>query len=277
MAVLSLSEILKNDIIENLEGSDSVLIKTITDLSAKVKAGSDRVQIPKVSGLALASVVGGARATAGGMTSTSDVLIMDQVKQVPEYIDYDDGLNSALDLKNAFLDASPAIFAQGIEAAIASAMSTGAGTTVDSAGTPGAGEFVIGDIAAAKTKLDEDKVPYSDRWLAVNASAMEVLSSFAEFQDGQKSLSDEALKLGVVSQVKGFKVVQSEDVGSATPASNFLLAYHRSACAFALHDGVRFIEQMQEDYGQEFIALRGKYGVKVIDSGNRIYKLTTVS
>ena len=44
--------------------------------------------------------------------------------------------------------------------------------------------------------------------------------SFSEFEDGSKGLSAEALRDGVVSRVKGFNVVQSEDVGSATAANN---------------------------------------------------------
>lgn len=91
MAILSLNEILRNEIQEFLGGSDSVLISTIMDLSSRVRKGMDRVQVPKISGLALSDVVAGSRATAGGMTTTSDTLILDQSKQVPEYIDYADG------------------------------------------------------------------------------------------------------------------------------------------------------------------------------------------
>lgn len=229
----------------------------------------DRVQIPKVSGLALSDVTPGTRATAGGMTSTSSTLLLDQVKQVPEYINYDDGLDSALDLKQAFLDAAPAMFAQGIELAIGVKLANASANDFESSSAT-AGVFDMDDISNAKRLLDESNVPKSDRWMAVNASAMEILHSFSEFEDGSKSLSDEALKLGVVSQVKGFKVVQSEDVGSATAADNEVHFYHRSACAFALHDGVRFIEQMQEDYGQEFIALRGKYGVIDVDNASSL-------
>lgn len=117
--------------------------------------------------------------------------------------------------------------------------------------------FSIDDIASAKKLLDEGKVPKSDRYLAVNAAGMEVLASFQEFEDGSKSLSAESLRQGIVSQVKGFKVVQSEDVGI-----NKIHAYHKSAVAFAMHDEVHFIEKMNEEYAQEFISLRGKYGVK---------------
>lgn len=256
MAILSLNEILRNEIQEFLGGSDSVLIKSIMDLSSRVRKGMDRVQVPKISGLALSSVTSGVRATAGGMTTTSDTLILDQSKQVPEYIDYSDGFESAVDQKAAFLEAAPRVFAQGLEAAIAAALETVSTNDFESA-EAGAGLFVIDDIATAKKLLDEDNVPKSDRYMAVNAASMEVLASFAEFEDGSKSLSAEALRQGIVSQVKGFKVIQSEDV-----TANNIHCYHKSAVAFAMHDEVHFIEKMNEEYAQEFISLRGKYGVK---------------
>ena len=266
-AVLALNLILRDEVLKALEGSDSVLIKTILDLTSKVAPGMDRVQIPIVSGLSLEDITSGTRVTAGqsNMTFASSTLLLDQVKQVPQYIDYEQGLDSALDIKAAFIDSAPAIYAQGIEAAIGVKLATAAANDFDSSSAV-AGVFDIDDIANAKKLMDIAKVPLSDRWMAVNADAMEILSSFTEFEDGSKSLSDEALKQGVVSQVKGFKVVQSEDVGSNTAASNEVHFYHRSACAFALQDGIRFIEEMNESYGQEFVALRGKYGVIDVDN-----------
>lgn len=268
MAILSLNEILRNEIQEFLGGSDSVLIKTVLDLTPRVRKGMDRVTIPRVSGLALSNVTAGTRASAGGMTTAGDALVMDQSKQVPEYISYDDGIESAVDLKAAFLEAAPRVFAEGIEGAIATALATASDNDFDSASDT-AGVFAVSDIANAKKLLDQAGVPKSDRYMAVNADAMELLASFSEFEEGQKSLSDEALKQGVVSQVKGFKVVQSEDVGSSTAADNVIHFYHRSAVAFALHDQVHFIEKMNDEYAQEFISLRGKYGVKALDSGAR--------
>lgn len=270
--ILSLNEILKNDIVDNLEGSDAVLIKTVMDLSSRVRPGRDSVQIPKVSGLTLGDVTPGTRAAAGAMASTSDTLLLNQIKEVAEYVDYDDGLDSALDLKEAFLDGAPKVYAEGIEEAISTALSAsaalGSGTIAESG--EAAGLFVIGDISSAKKTLDEAKVPKSDRWMAVNAASMEVLASFAEFQDGSKALSSEALRQGIVSQVKGFNVVQSEDV-----LVNEVYCYHRSACAFAMHDGVKFIEKEIEEFAQTFLSLRGKFGVKAIDAGSRMYRIDT--
>lgn len=269
MAILSINEILANEIQQYLEGSDAVLIKTITDLSSQVSIGMDRVTVPRISGLALSNVVSGTRATAGGMTTAGDVLLLDQAKQVPEYIDYSDGIESAIDLKAAFIEAAPRIFAEGVEGVISTALLTVSAGDFESSAS-GAGNFNIADIANAKKVLDQASVPKSDRWLAVDAEGMEILASFSEFEDGSKSLTDEALRQGVVSRVKGFYVVQSEDVTSGK-----IHCYHRSAIAFAMQDSVNLIEKMNEEYAQEFVALRGKFGVKALDAGVRKLTIST--
>ena len=274
MAVLKMNEILRNDIQEYLDGSESVLIKTITDLTSKFTKGTERVTIPKVSGLALRDVpTGGTAQTAGGMTQTGDELICDQKKEVPEYIEYGDDQDSALRMEDAFLSAAPRVFAEGMESEIATGLNTSAynDSTADdhefNSGT--ANSFGIEDIAKAKKLLDKAKVPKKDRYLAVNADGMEILASMSEFQEGQKALNDEALRQGVVSLVKGFKVVQSEDV-----ASDKVLCYHKSALAFAVHDSVKYIKQEIANEGRTFLSLRGKYGAKQLDGGRRNVVIT---
>lgn len=264
MAVLSLSQILRNDIQKYLGGSDSVLIKTITDLSSRVSEGMDRVQVPLISGLASSDVASGTKQSADSVTFTSDVLQLDQSKESYMYISFAEDLNSAIDIKAAFLQAAPKEIAQAMEIKIAASLATASTGDFDSASAV-AGVFAIDDIANAKKILDQNKVPKSERYMAVNADAMELLASFTEFEDGQRSLSPEALREGVVSRVKGFNVIQSEDVGSGTAASNKVHFYHKSAVAFAMHKEVHYVEQREESYGQEFIAVRTKYGVKELN------------
>jgi len=271
MAVLSLSQILRNDIQKYLGGSDSILIKTIQDLSSRVSEGMDRVQVPLISGLATSDVASGTKQSADSVTFTSDVLLLDQSKESYMYISFAESLNSAIDIKAAFLQAAPKEIAQAMEVKIAAALATASTNDFDSASAT-AGVFAIDDIANAKKLMDQAKVPYSERYMAVNADSMELLASFTEFEEGQKSLSPEALRDGIVSRVKGFNVIQSEDVGSTTPASNVVHFYHKSAVAFAMHKEVHYVEQREESYGQEFIAVRCKYGVKELNSD--VLKLT---
>jgi hypothetical protein len=271
MAVLSLSEILRNDIQKYLGGSDSVLIKTIQDLSSRVGSGMDRVQVPLISGLATSNVASGTKQSADSVTFTSDVLLLDQVKESYMYISFQENEESAVDIKAAFLDAAPRQIANSMEAAIAAQLAGASTNDFDSASAT-AGVFAIDDIANAKKLLDQANVPTSDRYMAVNADSMELLSSFSEFEDGSKGLSAEALRDGIVSRVKGFNVIQSEDVGSTTAANNEIHFYHKEAVAFAMQREVHFVEQREESYGQEFIALRTKYGVKALNED--VLKLT---
>ena len=264
MAILSLNEILRNEVLESLQGSESILVKTVMDLTNQVKPGSDRVTIPNVTGLALADITAGTLASSGGMTTTGRELVMDQVKQVTERPSWANDKDSAVDLKASFASIAPKVFAQGIEVAIAAKLATASANDFDSASAT-AGVFTISDIGKAKKLMDQAKVPKNDRYMVVNAEAMEILAAMSEFQDGQKSLSPEALREGIVSRVKGFNVVQSEDVGG-TGASNKIHCYHKSAVAFALHGEMEYIDKDIEEYGESFLSLRGKYGA--IDCDN---------
>lgn len=271
MAILSLSEILADSIQSYLGGSDSILIRTIQDLSSRVGRGMDRVQVPLISGLATSNVASGTKQSADSVTFTSDVLLLDQSKESYMYISFAENENSAIDIKAAFLQAAPKEIAQAMEVAIAAQLAGASTNDFDSVSAT-AGVFDIDDIANAKKLMDISRVPSSERYLACNADAMELLSSFTEFADGKNTLSNEALRDGVVSRVKGFNVIQSEDVGSTTPASNEIHFYHKSAVAIALHREVHFVEQREESYGQEYIAVRTKYGVKSLNAN--VLKLT---
>lgn len=268
MAHLTIGKILSDKVQQFLGGSEAVLIKTILDLTSSVEEGKESVTIPRIAGLALKDVAsGGNRQTAGGMSSSGDVLALNQVKEVPEYISYANGKDAAINLKKAFTDAAPGVYVQGVEKIIAAEL-----TKVLTANKLTAkidGSDIVTKIASAKKTLDKLKVPKTGRFLAVDADGMEILAATPAFQDGSKSLSAEALKLGVVSQIKGFNIVQSEDVERGATDKVQMYAYHSSHVAFALHGAMEFIDKDIEEYGECFLSLRGKYGSKVLDSGNR--------
>lgn len=276
MAILSMNEILSNEVLENLEGSEAILVNSVMNMTASVKPGADRVTVPKVSGYALASITSGSRAASDSVTTTGTVLLLDQVKQVHEYVSWANGIDSKVDLQSAFIANSPKYYVKGIEALIAAKLATASALDFDSASAT-AGVFSVSDIAKCKKLLDQNNVPKTERFLSVNAEAMEILSSFAEFQDGSKSLSAEALRMGIVSMVKGFNVIQSEDI-AGTGATLKFHAYHKSAVAFAQHAGLEFINKDIEEYGESFMALRGKHGCIDLDnaSGSGVRKITVL-
>lgn len=268
MTHLTIGKILSDKVQQFLGGSEVVLLKTIMDLTQNVEEGKSSVTIPRVAGLTLKDVAsGGNRQTAGGMSSDGDVLSLNQVKEVPEYISYKDGKEAAINLKKAFTDAAPAVYGQGVEKIIAAELAKV--LTANKLTAKIDGSDIVAVIAKAKKTLDKLKVPKTGRFLSVDADGMEILAGTQAFQDGSKSLSAEALKLGVVSQIKGFSVVQSEDVERGATDKVQMCAYHSSHVAFALQGAMEFIDKDIEEYGECFLSLRGKYGSKVLDSGNR--------
>jgi len=160
MAVLSLSEILRNDIQSYLGGSDSILIKTIQDLSSRVGKGMDRVQVPLISGLATSDVASGTKQSADSVTFTADVLLLDQVKESYMYISFEENEESAIDIKAAFLEAAPRQIANAMEVAIAAQLASASTNDFDSASDT-AGVFAIDDIANAKKLMDQHLI---DTW-----------------------------------------------------------------------------------------------------------------
>ncbi len=273
MADQSIHDVLKQEVLEYLGGSQAVLAKTVLDLTDKVKEGSDRVTIPYTSGYSKGDVpTNGSDASASGRSTSGSVLILDQVKQVYDYIGYAEGIQAANDLKENFLNAAPMEYVEMIEEIIAAKLAT---ASANDQVSETSGTFTIDDISKAKKLLDQAKVPAKDRYMAVNAEGMEILAKMSEFQEGQKSLSPEALREGVVSQVKGFLVKQSEDI-TGTGATLKVHFYHKSAVAFGLQDKMQFIQEMKHSQGREFVALRGLFGCVDCDnaSNNGVRKIT---
>lgn len=264
MADLSLNDILQEEILESLQGSEIKLLKAVNDLSTKVKKGSDRVTIPNLVGLALSDITAGTRAAADSVSVESSTLLLNQSKKVHRYISWQDDKDSAVDLKQSFLDVAPKVIAEGMEKIIGTKLATACANDFDSASAT-AGVFTIADIAKAKRLMDQAKIPSTDRYMALNSEALELLSQMTEFTDYSKSNSTEALREGVVGRVKGFDVICTEDVGGVG-AANKIHFFHRSAISFAIHSNVEYAEQKDEAYSQTYVAVRAKYGC--IDNDN---------
>ena len=264
MAIQSMNDILRQEVLEYLGGSEAILSKSVLNLTERVRPGSQSVTIPHTTGYAKGDVTNGADAAATSRTTAGSLLSLNNVKQVYDYISYQEGIQSAVALKENFVNRAPSEYVELIEEAVATSLATASANDFESETS---GVFTIAEIANAKKLLDQAKVPKKDRFMAVNAEGMEILASMDEFQEGQKSLSPEALREGVVSQVKGFKVIQSEDI-SGSEATLKVHFYHKSAVAWALQDGMDFIEEMKHSQGREFVALRGIYGCKDADNAS---------
>lgn len=264
---VALADVLFQDVQMYLT-DEAVILPTITDLTARVSQGRKSVAVPRTSGLGFSNVnQDGNQATAGGMTVAADTLNLDQFKEVPEYIFELADEQSRVDLKAAFLDAAPRVYAEGIEAAIATALAGASAAAPDhilqfSEATNTRPS--LDDISEAQRLLDEAKVPGTDRWLLVSPAIKQHLVKKTELRDASQAGGNTALSNGEFAQLHGFRIIMSNQI-----AANTMIAYHRSACAFAMGREIEYIEEPQRSYGREFVSIRGSYGVKILDSGKR--------
>jgi hypothetical protein len=276
---ISMEEILFQDVQAYLV-QEAVIVNTITDLTPRVGKGMKSVKVPRFSGLSVSDVKqDGSEATASGMTADQDSLVLSSFREVPEFIYEAADLESAVDLKEQFLDAAPRVLGVDIESAIYAELKQASAATPDhiiqmsepgpiSAGANEAPS--LADVQRAGLLLDEQSVPTDNRYFLVSNTIKLHLLGKTEIQDASKSGSNSALVNGEFAQLFGMKMIASNVV----PATE-CVAYHSSACAFAMQQAINYIEEDQKSKGREFISVRSKYGTKNLDAGIRCVLLNT--
>lgn len=264
---VALADILFNDVQEYL-AAEAVIVGTIMDMTSKIKKGQKSVAIPRTSGLAAVDVKqDNTDQASSGFGITTDVMLLDKFKEVPDYIFEAADLESSVDLKSAFLDAAPKVMADQIEADLYAQLKLASAAAPDhilqfsevTNTRPS-----LADIQAGQLALDNANVPKSDRWLVMSPAIKIHLMAKVEIQDASRSGSNSALVNGEFAQLFGFRMIDTTNADS-----DEMIAYHRSTLAYGQQKEVEYIEEKIRRQGREFISIRGKYGVKQLDSGKR--------
>jgi len=264
---VSLEDILFNDVQEYL-AAEAVIVGTITDLTSKIQRGRKSVAIPRTSGLAALDVKqDGTDQVSSNMGITTDVMLLDKFKEVPEYIFEQADIESMVDLKRAYLDAAPKVMADEIERDLYAELKLASAAAPDhilqfSEATNTRPS--LADIQAAQQLLDEANVPKTDRWLVMSPAIKVHLLAKQEIQDASRSGSNDALVNGEFARLFGFRMIDTTNADA-----DEMIAYHRSALAYGLQKQIEFIEEKVRRQGREFISIRGKYGTKHLDAGKR--------
>lgn len=273
VADVALADILFQDVQEYLE-QEAVIVGTIMDMTSRIRRGQKSVAIPRTSGLQALDVrQDNSDQVAGGMGITTDIMLLDKFKEVPEYIFEAADLESSVDLKAAFLEAAPKVMASEIERDLYAELKLASSTSPDhiiqfSEDTNT--KPSLDDIQQAQRLLDEANVPASERYLVMSPAIKVHLLAKVEIQDASRSGSNSALVNGEFAQLFGFRMLSTNNVDA-----DEMVAYHSSCLAYGLQKEIEFIEEAVRRQGREFISIRGKYGVKHLDLGKRAVLFNT--
>lgn len=144
-------------------------------------------------------------------------------------------------------------------------INAGAGYTIE-ANTPitVTKTTIYSHIVSAKTKLDQNEIPASDRFLVVPSHIGAYLLQAPELIPAVPTAYDEVVKRGLIGQIAGFTVYQSEAVSGNATNGYRCLAGHRSAITFAMGMTETGIEDMTGNFGKAYKGLY-VYGAKVVD------------
>lgn len=256
-------------IVQDFLTDEAVIINTIMNLTNQLRPGAKSVAIPKIAGLAVKDVKDdGTDQTAGGMTVDADILLLDQFREVPDFIFETGDVQSKIDISNAFFEAAPRVYAEDMEAKLYTEMFSGTSTSAPDhlIQMTGAANLVptLADIRLASELLDIQKVPQGNRFLVTTPTIKHALLAIAEIQDASQTGVASPNVTGQFSMIYGFILTSSNQV-----TSNTCLAYHRTHAAFIWQRTLRTISETEEVKGRTFVSVRGFWGRKTLDGGVR--------
>lgn len=256
-------------IVQDYLTDEAVIVNTIINLTSVVRTGQTSVAIPRISGLTAKAVLdNGSEQTAGGMAVAADVMLLNQFREVPEYIYETADVSSMVDLKNQFFAAAPRVFGEDMESLLYSEMSGGV-----SAAAPdhilqmtGSGNIVptLADIRLAAKLLDVQKVPQTERTLLVTPNIKHALLAISEISDASKTGIGSPTITGQFAEIYGFRLVVSNQV-----TDNECMAYHKTHACYGWQKLLRIVDEKQESFSRDYVNVKGFWGRKTLDSGKR--------
>lgn len=266
VANVALAAIATQDVQNQLTDS-AVLVNTVLNLSDRVGPGMKSISIPKVSGMAATAIPDdGSDSTSSGMTLAVDTLSLTSKREVADFI-YDSGMDSTVDLKEAFFANAPGVMVEDIESKIYAELDGASSSNPDHIlQMSGASNLVptIADIRLAAKLLDEQKCPQGDRYLVVTPNIKHAILAFSEVSSASAFGNSDGIQKGYIGELYGFKILMSNQVTSAT-----MVAYHKDALAFAFQKELTVVNSRNEEKAREFVAIRTHYGQKVLASGKK--------
>lgn len=123
---------------------------------------------------------------------------------------------------------------------------------------------VYGYILDLKQKLDENKIPKTDRWLVVPSKIGNLMLRASELIPAVSTAYEDVVLKGILGTVSGFKVYTSEQVSGDNTDGFHVIAGHKSAITLAVAFTESGIEDLVGAFGKAYKGLT-VYGAKVPD------------
>lgn len=236
-------------IVQDELNRNNFLRPTVMDMSSQATKGTKTIDVPKFS----AGMPAPLDQNADGLTPVDlqsavfdvDTITLNKWKNLSYRVPDRVSMQSAIAVEAELAQSAGARMGEYIDDQIianlrlASAAAPDHIRDLDGAATSGvATSITLEGISKARELLNRANVPQSDRWLVIPPEQEKALIDLDNFRNADKYGSREALLRGEIGEIYGFRVMVHNGL-----ASNEACAYHKSCCAVAAQQEVKFESQ----------------------------------
>lgn len=248
------------------------LSSTVTDVSAFAVPGADVIKFPKMAGFTVGDKVENTAVDAQLLTYAVDVLELDKHKVIQILVEKKAQIQGPQQMLADLAERAGKGMALQLDIDIIAALELASAAAPDHRLAYIGTGIAAADILAARTLLNKQNVPMTDRYLGVSPDSEAAMLAIPEFITADKYGSAGGLIEGELGRIYGFTVIMHNNFATART-----IAWHKSAVAFGLQSGLDFqTESALAHLGTRY-SFDQMYGVKTMDAGKRQVLLGTAT
>lgn len=124
---------------------------------------------------------------------------------------------------------------------------------------------IYAQLEALAVKLNEQKIPRDNRWVVLPPAVASLVRQAPEYIPAVQSALDDVVKRGLITQMAGFTLYESNQYSGNSSDGWHILAGHKSAIVFGMAMTQSEIEPfLRGNFGKAYKGLN-VYGAKVVD------------
>jgi N4-gp56 family major capsid protein len=252
--------------------AEMVVPQTISDFSAEVGPGMDKLKIPKFGQFTVETKAENVAVTPQVNAFSTDDLDLNLHNVIQFLLEDIASLQSKVSVSSAYMDQAGRDMAENLDSqlltALAASPSAAAPDHIINFANDPTDTLSRADVLAARRLLNVQKVAQSDRFMVVSPLRESEILDISDFIDASKYGSAQPIQNGEIGRIYGFTVIMHPLAGD-----DATLWYHRSTHAFARQRVVNAEKDRDLPKLADLWSLDHIWGEKGLDAGKRIVKL----
>ena len=250
----------------------ALLAPLVTNVSQFAVPGADKIKFPKLGALAVGDKAENTAVDAQLLAYTVDELDLDKHKVIQVLVEKKAQVQGPQQMLADLAERAGKGMGLQLDIDIIAALELASAATPDHRLAYVGASIAAADILAARTALNKQNIPQSDRFLGVSPDSEAALLAIPDFIHADKYGNAGSLITGELGRIYGFTVIMHNNFATART-----IAWHKSAVAFGLQAGLDYQTESALAHLGTRHSFDQMYGVKTMDGGKRQVLLGTAT